>query len=78
MATHMERISIAPHIIAVCLGHTLKGIGATYRHYSYLPEKAAALQARADELSPEAKIDVLGNSGRNESASEGLPNSMAA
>ena len=44
MATHMERLGIAPHIIEVCLGHTLKGIGATYRHYSYLPEKAAALQ----------------------------------
>lgn len=29
MATHMERLGIAPHIIEVCLGHTLKGIGAT-------------------------------------------------
>ena len=52
MATHMERLGIAPHIIEVCLGHTLKGIGATYRHYSYLPEKKAALQQWADELVP--------------------------
>jgi integrase len=52
MATHMERLGVAPHIIEVCLGHTLKGIGATYRHYSYLAEKAAALQLWADELAP--------------------------
>jgi integrase len=55
MATHMERLGVAPHIIEVCLGHTLKGIGATYRHYAYLPEKAAALQLWADEL-VDAKI----------------------
>ena len=53
MATHMERLGVPPHIIEVCLGHTLKGIGATYRQYSYLPEKAAALQLWADELAPE-------------------------
>ena len=52
MATHMERIGVEPHIIEVCLGHALRGIGATYRHYSYLGEKAAALQLWADELAP--------------------------
>ncbi len=52
MATHMVRIGIEPHIIEVCLGHTLKGIAATYRHYSYLPEKERALQRWADELVP--------------------------
>jgi integrase len=54
MATHMERLGVAPHIIEVCLGHKIKGIGATYRHYSYLPEKAAALQLWADELAPDS------------------------
>ena len=48
MGTHMERIGIEPHIIEVCLGPTLKGIAATYRHYSYLPEKERALQRWAD------------------------------
>jgi len=43
MATHMEKIGIEPHIIEVCLGHTLRGIAGTYRHYSYLAEKAQAL-----------------------------------
>ena len=50
MATHMERIGIDPHIIEVCLGHVLKGVAGTYRHYAYLPEKEKALQAWADEL----------------------------
>jgi integrase len=50
MATHMERLGVAPHVIEVCLGHALKGIGATYRHYTYLTEKGAALQLWADEL----------------------------
>jgi hypothetical protein len=54
MATHMERIGIEPHIVEVCLGHTLKGIAATYRHYTYLPEKERALQRWADELVPAA------------------------
>ncbi|ARO54278.1 hypothetical protein B2G69_09010 [Methylorubrum zatmanii] len=54
MATHMER-----HIIEVCLGHTLKGIGATYRHYSYLAEKTDALQVRANELAPEQAQDTF-------------------
>ncbi|MBB3973364.1 integrase [Hansschlegelia beijingensis] len=52
MATHMERLGVAPHIIEVCLGHALKGIGATYRHYTYLAEKTAALQIWANELMP--------------------------
>ena len=56
MATHMERLGIEPHVIEVCLGHALKGIGATYRHYSYLPEKAAALQLWANELVPEHEM----------------------
>ena len=50
MATHMERIGVEPHVIEVCLGHVLKGVAGTYRQYAYLPEKAAALQAWADEL----------------------------
>ena len=46
----MERIGVEPHVIEVCLGHVLKGVAGTYRQYGYLPEKAAALQAWADEL----------------------------
>ena len=52
MATHMERIGIAPHIIEACLGHVLKGVAGTYRHYSYLAEKTDALQRWANELLP--------------------------
>lgn len=52
MATHMERIGVAPHVIEVCLGHALKGVAATYRHYTYIAEKTAALEHWADELVP--------------------------
>ncbi|MFT3989014.1 tyrosine-type recombinase/integrase [Aestuariivirga sp.] len=54
MATHMERLGIEPHVVEVCLGHALKGIASVYRHYSYLPEKRAALQLWADELMTES------------------------
>ena len=43
MATHMERIGVEPHVIEVCLGHTLKGVAGTYRQYGYLPERGHAL-----------------------------------
>ena len=73
MATHMERIGIEPHIIEVCLGHTLKGIAATYRHYSYLPEKERALQRWADELVPASAGSNLlaGDEGTGDSPVEG-------
>ena len=50
MATHMERLGVTPHIVEACLGHALKGVAGTYRHYGYLDEKCAALQVWADEV----------------------------
>lgn len=50
MATHMERLGVAPHVIEACLGHVLKGVAGTYRRYNFLPEKRAALQLWADEV----------------------------
>jgi len=50
MATHMERLGVAPHVIEACLGHVLKGVAGTYRRYNFLPEKLAALQLWADEV----------------------------
>ena len=50
MATHMERLGVTPHIVEACLGHALKGVAGTYRHYGYLEEKRAALQLWADEV----------------------------
>lgn len=63
MATHMERIGIEPHVIEVCLGHVLKGVAGTYRQYGYLPEKAKALQAWADELLKEIERPACGAAG---------------
>ena len=50
MATHMERLGVAPHVIEACLGHTLKGVAGTYRRYNFLREKLAALQVWEDEV----------------------------
>lgn len=50
MATHMERLGIAPHVIEACLGHSLRGIAAVYRKYQYLPEKQAAFEVWANEV----------------------------
>ena len=50
MATHMERLGVLPHIIEACLGHALKGVAGTYRHFSFLEEKRAALQRWADAV----------------------------
>ena len=50
MATHMERLGVTPHIVEACLGHALKGVAGTYRHYGHLEEKRAALQLWADEV----------------------------
>jgi integrase len=54
MATHMERLGIAPHVIEACLGHSLRGIAAVYRRYQYLPEKQAAFEAWAQEVTAES------------------------
>lgn len=50
MATHMERLGVMPHVVEACLGHALKGVAGTYRHYGHLEEKRAALQRWADEV----------------------------
>ena len=50
MATHMERLGVAPHVIEACLGHALKGVAGTYRRYNFLREKLAALQVWEDEV----------------------------
>lgn len=50
MATHMERLGVAPHVIEACLGHVLKGVQGTYRRYNLLPEKLDALRRWEDEL----------------------------
>ena len=51
-------MSLKADQVEVCLGHALKGVAGTYRQYGYLPEKARALQAWADELLPDLLKDV--------------------
>ncbi len=54
MATHMERLGVTPHLVEACLGHALKGVAGTYRHYGFLEEKRAAMQLWADEVEAHA------------------------
>lgn len=62
MATHMERLGVAPHVIEACLGHVLKGVAGTYRRYNFLAEKRAALQLWADEVRGErAPLHLVAN-----------------
>jgi integrase len=56
MATHMERLGIAPHVIEACFGHSLRGIAAVYRQYQYLPEKQAAYETWAQEVTAESAV----------------------
>jgi integrase len=44
MRTGMARMGVLPHVAELCLGHTLKGITATYDVYNYESEMRAALE----------------------------------
>ena len=43
LATHLNEVGIAPHVVEVILGHTLPGVMAHYVHTSRLSEQRAAL-----------------------------------
>jgi integrase len=46
----MSRAGVAPHIAERLLGHSMKGVMATYDRHSYREEKAGALELLAGEL----------------------------
>ena len=46
----MSRAGVAPHIAERVLGHSMKGVMATYDRHSYSEEKAEALELLAVEL----------------------------
>ncbi|MGF1871135.1 tyrosine-type recombinase/integrase [Photobacterium indicum] len=43
VATGMNDIGVAPHIVESLLGHTVQGVAGIYNHSQYLPEKKKAL-----------------------------------
>lgn len=44
MASRMQDIGVAPHVIEKCLNHTLDGIAAVYQHAELLPERKQAFE----------------------------------
>ncbi|MEO5343312.1 MAG: tyrosine-type recombinase/integrase [Gammaproteobacteria bacterium SHHR-1] len=49
--THLEALSVAPHICERCLNHKIKGIVGVYNRHDYFEERKVALQRWADLLS---------------------------
>jgi integrase len=58
--THLEALSVLPHIAERCLNHKLKGVVGIYNRHDYFEERKAALQAWADLL---GELEV-GDSGK--------------
>jgi integrase len=46
----LSRAGINTDVAELCLGHTLKGVRATYDRYSYIDEKRQALEALAHQI----------------------------
>lgn len=50
LATHMNNMGIAPHVVEQLLGHAMPGVMAIYNRSQYLPEKLDALSKWVDRL----------------------------
>lgn len=50
MASRMQDLGIAPHVIEKCLNHSLEGIAAVYQTADLFPERRAAFDAWGAEL----------------------------
>ena len=50
LATKMNDLGVAPHVVEQLLGHSLGGVMAIYNRSQYLPEKKAALELWLDRL----------------------------
>ncbi|WP_318476357.1 tyrosine-type recombinase/integrase [Photobacterium leiognathi] len=50
LATKMNDLGVAPHVVEQLLGHSLGGVMAIYNRSQYLPEKRAALELWLDRL----------------------------
>lgn len=59
LATHMNNMGIAPHVVEQLLGHAMPGVMAIYNRSQYLPEKLDALNKWIDRL------DVLAGNHEN-------------
>lgn len=58
MATRMQELAIAPHVIEKCLNHTLEGVLAVYQTADLMPERRTAFDAWGAELQRLQSADV--------------------
>ncbi|WP_312740812.1 integrase arm-type DNA-binding domain-containing protein [Cedecea neteri] len=59
LATHMNNMGIAPHVVEQLLGHSMPGVMAIYNRSLYLPEKLDALNKWYERL------DILAGNNQN-------------
>jgi integrase len=50
LATKLNELGIAPHVVEQLLGHAMPGVMAIYNRSQYLPEKLDALNKWIDRL----------------------------
>ncbi len=58
MASRMQDLGIAPHVIEKCLNHALEGILAVYQTSDLMPERRAAFEVWGAELDRLQRADV--------------------
>lgn len=67
VATKLNDMGIAPHVVEQLLGHTMRGVMGVYNHSQYLPEKHDALNRWMDRLDELAKKCTKITSGEKKS-----------
>lgn len=50
VATGLNDLGVAPHVVEALLGHSIQGVAGIYNHSQYLPEKLKALELWQDRL----------------------------
>lgn len=58
MASRMQDLGVAPHVIEKCLNHTLEGIAAVYQTSDLFPERRTAFDAWGAELERLQTVDA--------------------
>ena len=50
VATGLNDLGIAPHVVGALLGHSIQGVAGIYNRSQYLPEKLKALELWQERL----------------------------
>lgn len=64
VATGLNDLGVAPHVVEALLGHSIQGVAGIYNRSQYLPEKLKALELWQDRLAllrtEQANVVILG------------------